>query len=100
MCPKCVIIVEVLFAQSCLTLCHTTDYSPPGSFIHGVFQGVELLFPSPGDLPNPGIEPRSPTLQADSLLSEPLGSPNKYLTLNGLYQNIHVYFFKLLVIFC
>ena len=32
-----------------------------------------LPFPSPGDLPNPGIEPRSPALQADSLPSEPLG---------------------------
>ena len=32
-----------------------------------------LPFPSPGDLPNPGIEPRSPTLQADSLSSEPPG---------------------------
>ena len=31
-----------------------------------------LPFPSPGDLPNPGIEPESPALQADSLLSEPL----------------------------
>ena len=30
-----------------------------------------LLFPSPGDLPDPGIEPGSPTLQAPSLLSEP-----------------------------
>ena len=30
-----------------------------------------LPFPSPGDLPNPGIEPGSPTLQGDSLLSEP-----------------------------
>ena len=30
-----------------------------------------LPFPSPGDLPNPGIEPRSPTLQADALPSEP-----------------------------
>ena len=30
-----------------------------------------LLFLSPGDLPDPGIEPRSPTLQADSLPSEP-----------------------------
>ena len=29
----------------------------------------------PGDLPNPGIEPRSPALQADSLLSEPPGKP-------------------------
>ena len=34
-----------------------------------------LPFPSPGDLPNPGIEPGSPTLQADSLLSEPPGKP-------------------------
>ena len=30
-------------------------------------------FPSPGDLPNPGIEPRSPALQADSLPAEPQG---------------------------
>ena len=35
-----------------------------------------LPFPSPGDLPNPGIEPRSPTLQADSLPSEPPGKPH------------------------
>ena len=34
-----------------------------------------LLFPSPGDFPNPGIKPRSPALQADALLSEPLGKP-------------------------
>ena len=32
-----------------------------------------LPFPSPGDLPNPGIEPGSPALQADALTSEPLG---------------------------
>ena len=35
----------------------------------------ELSFPSPGDLPNPGIEPRTPTLQADSLPAEPQGKP-------------------------
>ena len=34
-----------------------------------------LPFPSPGDLPDPGIEPRSPTLQADSLLSGPPRKP-------------------------
>ena len=34
-----------------------------------------LPFPSPGDLPNPGIELRSPTLQADALPSEPPGKP-------------------------
>ena len=33
--------------------------------------GVGCHFPSPGDLPDPGIEPRSPALQADSLSSEP-----------------------------
>ena len=32
-----------------------------------------LPFPSPGDLPDPGIETRSPALQADALPSEPLG---------------------------
>ena len=36
-----------------------------------------LPFPSPGDLPNPGIEPRSPTLQADALTSEPPGKHNQ-----------------------
>ena len=34
-----------------------------------------LPFPSPGDLPNPGIEPRFPALQTDALLSQPLGKP-------------------------
>ena len=32
-----------------------------------------LPFPFPGDLPDPGTEPKSPTLQADTLLSEPPG---------------------------
>ena len=36
-----------------------------------------LPFPSPGDLPDPGIEPGSPALQADSLPSEPPGKPIK-----------------------
>ena len=34
-----------------------------------------LPFPSPGDLPNPGIEPRCPALEADPLTSEPPGKP-------------------------
>ena len=37
-----------------------------------------LLFPSPGNLPNPGIKPRSPTLQTDTLLSEPPGKERTY----------------------
>ena len=38
-----------------------------------------LPFPSPGDLPGPGIEPRSPALQADSLLTELRGKPEEKL---------------------
>ena len=39
-------------------------------------------FPPPGDLPNPGIKPWSPTLQADSLPSEPLRKPQTREKLN------------------
>ena len=59
--------------QSCLTLCHPMDCSPPGSSVRGILQARVLEWvarPSPGDLPNPGIEPVSPmapVLQADSL---------------------------------
>ena len=57
-----------LVAQSCPLLCDPVDCSPPGSSVHGILQAryrSGLLCPSPGDLPNPGIKPRSPTLQAD-----------------------------------
>ena len=37
-----------------------------------------MPLPSPGDLPDPGIEPRSPTLQADVLLSEPPGKGSRF----------------------
>ena len=49
------------------------DCSPPGSSVHGILQARILewvAIPSPGDLPDPGIEPWSPALQADSLPSE------------------------------
>ena len=51
------------------------DGSPPGSSVHGDSPGknTEVSCPPPGDLPNPGIEPRSPTLQVDILQSEPPG---------------------------
>ena len=42
-----------------------------------------LPFPSPGDLPNAGIEPGSPALQTDALPSEPLGKPHEQ---NNLVQ--------------
>ena len=40
-----------------------------------------LPYPPPGDLPNPGIKPRSPELQADSLPAEPPGSPGGNMVL-------------------
>ena len=48
-------------------------YSPWNSLGQNV--GMGSLFLTPGDLPNPRIKPRSPTLQADSLPSEPPGKP-------------------------
>ena len=50
-----------------------------------------LPFPSPGDLPDPGIEPRSPTLQADALPSEP---PEKPLSEGGSENYICLVFKK------
>ena len=53
--------VKVKVVQSCLTLCDPMD-----CIVHGILQARILewvAFPSPGDLPNPGIEPRSPTMQ-------------------------------------
>ena len=44
---------------------------------------IGLPFPSPGDLPNPGIEPGSPALQADALSSEPPGTPSKSIWMVG-----------------
>ena len=56
--------VKVKVAQLYLTLCDPMDYE-----VHGILQARILewvAFPSPGDLPNSGIEPRSIALQADS----------------------------------
>ena len=68
-------------AQSCPTLCTpwtVAHQAPPsiGFSRQGYWSGLPL--PSPGDLPDPGIKPRSPTLQADSLPSEPPQKPVSY----------------------
>ena len=70
-----------LVTQSCLTLCNPTNCSLSGSLSMG-FSRQEywsgLPFPSPGDHPDPGIKPRSPALQADSLPSELQGRSYNY----------------------
>ena len=53
-----------------------------------------LPFPSPGDLPDPGIEPRSPALQADALTSEPPGKPKNSTEIHIKQEYILFYILK------
>ena len=65
-------------AQSCPTLCDpwtVAHQAPPSMGFSRQEYWSGLPFPSPGDLPDPGIKPRSPTMQADALTSEPQGKP-------------------------
>ena len=83
---------KVLVAQFCPTLCDPMDCSPPGSSVHGIldsgFHGIldsmgirqeywsGLPFPTPGDLPDPGIFlTHVSCVSCISLLTEPLGKP-------------------------
>ena len=66
--------MEVSITQLCLTLCNLMDCSLPDFSVHGILQQEywsELPFSFPGYLPDPGIELGSPSLQADSLPTEP-----------------------------
>ena len=79
--------VLCLVAQSCLTLCDPVDCILPGSSVHGDSPGKNrsgLPCPLPGNLPNPEIEPRSPTLQEDSLPLEPPGKPCNVLKVSKI----------------
>ena len=64
----------MLFAQLCLTLFNLMDCRPPGSSVHGISQAkiLDRVFPSPGDLPDPGIEPTSPALAGRFFTTKPL----------------------------
>ena len=69
--------------QSCPALCDPMDCSLSGSSIHGIFQAILLEWIAISfsrDLPNPGIEPGSPALQANSLPSELWGKLNESKT--------------------
>ena len=63
-----------LVANLYLTLCNPKDCSQPGSSVHGISQNG-LPFPSPGDLPNPRIEFKSPALAGGFFTTEPTGKP-------------------------
>ena len=73
-----IVQLKVLVAQSCLTLCDPLGVAcqTPLSveFSRQEYWSGQPL-PSPGDLPDPGIKPGSPSLQVDSLPAEPPGKP-------------------------
>ena len=79
--------VKVKVTQLCPTLCNpqtiqSMEFSRPENW------GGQS-FPSPGDFLNPGIEPRSPVLQADSLPAKPQGKPkNTGVASPSLFQQI------------
>ena len=81
--------MKVLVTQSCPTLCDPMDCVPPGSSVLGIYQArirSGLPFLSPGNFPQPEIEPGSPALQADSLPSK---SPGKQMNLPTKQKQIH-----------
>ena len=69
--------------------------SPPMGFSRQEYWS-EVPFPSPGDLPHPGIEPRSPALKADALPSE---SPGCLLDSNSLNDTYALYDFLNFVLY-
>ena len=73
--PVCAVLSHSVMSDCC----NPMESSPPGSFVHGDSPGkntgVGCHALRQGDLRKPGIECRSPTLQVDSLLSEPPGKP-------------------------
>ena len=79
----CVCVCVCSVAQSCLALCGPMDCSLPCSFCPWKFSRQKywsgLLFPTPGGLPVPGVEPESlvsPALTGRLFTTEPLGKPH------------------------
>ena len=79
-------------AEPCLTLCDPVDRTPLGSSVHGIPRegdGSELLFPSPGVLPNPGIEPASPALAGKFFTTESPGKPFPLLVNDSIFHSVN-----------
>ena len=75
--PSCEVKVKSLSHVQLFATPWTAAYQAPPSIGFSRQESWSgLPFPSPGDLPDPGIEPMSPTLQADALPPEPSGKPS------------------------
>ena len=71
------------------------DWSSPGSSVHGIFQAVLLKWlpvPPPGDLPNPGIEPKSPV---SSALAGVFFTTKPFLSYFSVQQKLTIYMINL-----
>ena len=78
-------------SHSVMSDCDPVDCSPPGSSVHGDSPGKNtggLPFPSPGDLPDPGIEPRSPALAGRFFFAELLGKAFCVFGLGNLIAHV------------
>ena len=98
--------------QSCPTLCDPMGCSPPGSSVCGIYQSRVLecvLFPSPRDLPSPGIKPASlaPPVLAGGFFTththpegpqnpcECMGGMSLFLCFPPFYLSLHKFYFQL-----
>ena len=70
----CVCVKSLSRVRLFVTLWTVAHQAPPSMGFSSQEYWSGLPFPSPGDLPDPGIEPRSPALQADALTSRPPGT--------------------------
>ena len=95
-------IVKMSVTQKVKSLSHVQLFVTPWTIASQAPQSMafsrqecwsELPFPSPGDLPNPGIEPGSPALQPDALPSEPPGKPKTDYNYNAVLIKILMTFF-------
>ena len=71
-------------AKLCLNLLPPVDCSPPNHSVHGISRAMiwnGLPFPSPGDLPDPGIKLMSPTLAGGFSTTKPPGKPKDLIVL-------------------
>ena len=69
------------------TLWTVVYHAPPSMGFSRQEYWSGLPFPSPGDLPDTGIKPGSPTLEADALTSEPPGKPIRQVQFNSVTQS-------------
>ena len=89
------LVVQAKSLQSC-PICDPMDCSPPGSSVHGILQAGILewvAIPSPGDLPDPGIEPASlvsPALAGRFFTASTTWEALNLVDVTNRYQSVYI----------